>query len=360
MKQGKNAKLAKSVAKNARNNVGGQAATQPSAKKIAGTRKRLLKDRNQRKMLTRTRIWRYGLRNFTRNAWLTIAATAIMTITLITILATVVASLLLSDTIEAQKQKMDISIYFKSNTPQDTLENLAGRIRVVPNVTNVEISTSDQEYTKALDQFKHSDSLMEGVQLAVSEGSELPISAVIHVKMTDVKYRVAIDELIKNDAQFKKWVDQERQAADNAKIRENTINKLANVMNFAQKIGFGAAAIFIVISILVVFNTIRMAIFSRREEIDMMKLIGADGKFIRGPFLIEAQLYGAIAAIIAVALTYVAILKIFPSIGRYIEISGTREFMIGWVVVIFLATIVIGMAIGHFSARLAVRRYLKN
>lgn len=140
MKRGKNAELAETIAKKTQNVV--------SKKKIIGTRKRLLKDRNRRKMLTWARIWRYGLRNFTRNAWLTIAATAIMTITLITILATIVASLILSDTINAQKQKMDISIYFKSNTPQDKLENFAGRIRVIQNVTDVEISTSDQEYTK--------------------------------------------------------------------------------------------------------------------------------------------------------------------------------------------------------------------
>jgi cell division transport system permease protein len=187
----------------------------------------------------------------------------------------------------------------------------------------------------------------------------MSLPAVIHVKLKNTDNRQPIDDLIVDDQQFQTWLDQERTSSDDAKIRQNTVKRLSEIMTFARQVGFGAAAVFVVISILIIFNTIRMAIFSRRDEIDMMKAIGANQRFIRGPFLIEAELYGLIAAVVATAIGYLALLQILPNVGRYIEVSSTQNFVAQWFWLILLAMVALGVIIGDISARLAVRRYLK-
>jgi cell division transport system permease protein len=111
---------------------------------------------------------------------------------------------------------------------------------------------------------------------------------------------------------------------------------------------------------MIIFNTIRMAIFNRRDEIEIMKLIGAEKSFIRGPFIVEASLYGIIAAVVSVGLVYAALVFAGPSISSYgIEVSGTIKLFSQWPVVIFLSVIFVGIMIGIISSFMAMRRYLK-
>jgi cell division transport system permease protein len=103
-----------------------------------------------------------------------------------------------------------------------------------------------------------------------------------------------------------------------------------------------------------------MAIFSRREEIDMMKSIGADKHFIRGPFLIEAEMYGVFAALIAVTLGYVGFMSIIPALeSADFVVAPARALLTDWWWVVMLGMVAVGMMIGYVSAWLAVRRYLK-
>lgn len=334
----------------------------------APKKQRLADSQHKHALLTKARIMRYGLRNFTRNAWLTVAATAIMTITLLIIFATLMASSVLGETITAQRQKMDISLYFKAETTDEMLRQLRGQLCILSNVQQcsdggngggVEWSDSAQEYNKAVEANKNDQAYMDALSLAASEGEGMKLPAVIHVKLKNTDDRSAVDKLVTTSALFKEWIDASRTGSDDAQIRQNTVQRLSDVMTFAQRIGFGAAAIFVVISVLIVFNTIRMAIFSRRDEIDMMKAIGADQHFIRGPFLIEAELYGAIAAVVATAIGYLVLIKALPALGQYIEVSGTQAMAAQWFWLILIAMVALGMLIGDVSARLAVRRYLK-
>ena len=103
-----------------------------------------------------------------------------------------------------------------------------------------------------------------------------------------------------------------------------------------------------------------MAIFSRRDEIGMMRAVGADRHFIRGPFIIEAEMYGILAAIIATVVGYFLFIWVTPGLERYgIATDEIRNILSDWMIVIFAAMIAVGLAIGYLSARLAVRRYLK-
>ena len=320
----------------------------------AAKKERLVDTQSHHTILTLSRVARYGLRNFTRNAWLTIAATAVMVITLLIIFITVVASSVLGEAITSQKQKIDLSLYIKANASEDVLRTLAGKLRIQPNVTEVSISTSENEYKKA------SKDNVEGWSLVVDEGIKPAIPAVIHVKLADMSKRKAIEKFISGDPQFKQWVDSSVANSQDVEARQQTINKLSSLMDIASRVGIVAGSFFVVISVLIIFNTIRMTIFSRRDEISMMKSIGADSYFIRGPFLIEAELYGVIAAIIAMIVGYLLSTKLLPGLGGYIEVKQTKSFILHWWWLVLLGMITTGFVIGDLSARLALRKYLKK
>jgi cell division transport system permease protein len=333
-----------------------------SASKKPPAKVRLTRPKQTRRALTHSRIMRYGVRNFTRNAWLTVAATAVMTVTLLIIFATVLASQILSNTAVNLRDKIDISIYFDSKTDDDTLRNLRGKMCLVENVqkcTNsggVTTSNGQSEYDKYVAENKDNKEI---IGMISRDEVVINLPAVMHVKVNDLDNLQSIRDTVENDPQFQKWLDQNREPTYDGERRE-AINTIAGWASLAQQGGLIAGAVFLLISILVIFNTIRMAIFSRREEIDMMKSVGADRSFIRGPFLIEAEMYGILAALIATALGYAAFMWLAPGLSnRGVMVESVADLVTTWWWLVFLAMMAVGIAIGYISARLSARRYLK-
>ena len=130
---------------------------------------------------------------------------------------TVVASSVLGEAITGRKQKIDLSLYIKANASEDVLRTLAGKLRIQPNVTEVDISTSENEYKKA------SKDNVEGWSLVVDEGIKPAIPAVIHVKLADMSKRKAIEKFISGDPQFKQWVDSSVANSQDVEARQQTI-----------------------------------------------------------------------------------------------------------------------------------------
>ena len=216
------------------------------------------------------------------------------------------------------------------------------------------ISTSEEEYDQA------SKDNVDAWSLVIEEGVQPTFPAVIHVKLTDMELRNQVEDYVAGDPQFQEWIDTSVTNSQDVEARQETIDKLSSIMGYAGRAGVIAAAIFIVISVLIIFNTIRMTIFSRRDEISMERSIGADNYFIRGPFLVEAELYGIIAAILAMILGYLTLTKLLPSLGSYIEVAQTQAFVVQWWWAILLGMIVLGFLIGDLSARMALHKYLKK
>jgi cell division transport system permease protein len=142
--------------------------------------------------------------------------------------------------------------------------------------------------------------------------------------------------------------------------RKSATDTIASWTRVAQQLGIGMSIVFISISMLIIFNTIRMAIFNRKEEIQMMKLIGADRSFIRGPFVVEAVVYGFIAAVIATTLGIVLLTSLTGKLQTWgLEIAPTEKLIMTYLPFVALAMIATGALIGMISSLLATRRYLK-
>ena len=184
--------------------------------------------------------------------------------------------------------------------------------------------------------------------------------ATMRIKVNDLNNLDSVKEIVNTDIDFKENLDPNK--APTYDDNREEINTVTGWANLATNGGIVLGIVFLVISVLVIFNTIRMAIFSRREEIEMMKLIGADKKFIRGPFMVEAQMYGVISGIVASVIGLVGFNAVAPSLESYgIDVTTIAEVLqSSWFAVVVLIMIAIGVLIGYISARLAVRRHLKS
>jgi len=306
------------------------------------------------------RIMKYGAASFKRNIWLSIAATLVMTITLIIILVTIGASLVLSSTAEAMREKIDITIYLRPETSQETLDELANLVKSDENVKHVEVSDSAHEYQLYLEESQENTDLIE--VLADPTMSEIMLStmrAIMRIKVHNPDDISNLKSIVADSELFQASLDPDKEPSYDE--NREAIEKISSWANIAKNGGLILGAVFLVISILMIFNTIRMAIFSRREEIYMMRLVGADTSFIRGPFLVEAEISGVISGILASTAAYAIYRFLVPGLtSSGIDIITVELFMgTNRLVLVYLLTVVAGVVIGNISARLAMQKYLK-
>jgi cell division transport system permease protein len=303
-------------------------------------------------MITFWRITQAGLRNFLRNSWLSVAATAVMMVTLVLMTFSYISNSALTSTIKSVTDKIDVSVYLKSTVTPDQVDDFKHSLLANSNVVSVDYISRAQALAAYRDLHKNNQQLLQALDIA---GDALPAS--IQVKARDPKKLNQIADVINQPTN--RALQDPNAPPSYSGNRKTTIDRIIHFSNFFQKTSLIASVIFVVISIMIIFNTIRMAIYTRREEIEIMKLVGATPWFIRGPFLVEASLYGVIAAILALLFCYGLLLGGAAKLGNYIDITSTLRLFRHYPVVVVLAEVVAGILIGATSSLLAMVRYLK-
>lgn len=308
----------------------------------------------RRQWITFVRMCRYGVNNFSRNAWLTVAATAVMTITLLVVLASVVAQSILTSTLEDFRGKVSMSIYLKNSTSQDDVGKVVAEVNKLESVTSSSTKSPSQAREEFVQQRKNDADTLDAIKEASNQ-----FFWTVNIKVVDINDTSELAALVKDNQTVKAHLDPNHEPSF-AGSRRASIENIARTALFLQRLGIIASSIFVVISILIIFNTIRMAIFNRREEIQMMKLIGADRSFIRGPFIVEAVVYGVFAAIVATGLGYAMLHLATPALDKFgVVVQPTMQMGTYYIGFILLGMIAVGSLIGILSSMLATRRYLK-
>lgn len=319
-----------------------------NAKALAGQR------RHRRQWLTFLRMCRYGVNNFTRNAWLTVAATAVMTITLLIIFTTFVAQNILADTTTLVGKRIDRSIYLKPGTTEQQASKVLEDVRGLSNVESVTFVSTEQGKAEFAEKNKASMGTLDALNQATNR-----IPATIRISLKDINDTSQLVEYVNKSGELKKYIEPSRQPTFMSE-RKSATETIALWTRTAQQLGIGASVLFTSISMLIIFNTIRMAIFNRKEEIQMMKLIGADRSFIRGPFVVEAVVYGFIAAVVATGIGVGLLYGMHDTMAGWgVSVDPTIAFVTTYLGLILLAMIILGAFIGTVSSLLATRRYLK-
>ncbi|MGB9681263.1 MAG: cell division protein FtsX [Minisyncoccia bacterium] len=295
------------------------------------------------------RIFRTFWQSVIRNKSLFFACVLMMTFSLLIFTSTVIFRNVSFRLIGFLKNKMDLSLYFEKDMPEEDILKIRDELLAYPAIKDIEYISQEE----ALNIFKERNKNNNNLQKLLEELGENPLSASLNIKAKDTQKYQEIISYIENSPIKEKLVN--INLAENQKVIER-INRLTLAF---QLISILVISVLVILSVIITFNTIRMAIYSLRQEIEIMKLVGASLWFIRGPFLIQGIFQGLIASIISLIIIIPLILWLGPKIENFApEISISVYFWANFWYLFGLQTL-FGLILGLVSSYLAINKYLK-
>lgn len=309
----------------------------------------------KRKWITFGRIIHAGIVNFIRNASLAMAAVAVMVITLTLVLFSVITNATLTHTIDDIASKIDISVFLKDSVTEEQGKKLVSQLEKQPNVESVHYYNKEQALKRYIDQNAGNETLATAASLANN-----PIPATITIKPRELN---KIQD-IKNFLTQKTIADMQTQGSPSySGDRQKAIENISHAADVLQRIGIISIITFAVVSALIIFNTIQMAIFNRRDEIKIMRLLGASTWYIRGPFVVESAIYGLLSAVISILIINSAFVASSNALQAsslgLLDINYASQYFADNFVLFLTFQLMLGIVIGTASSLIATRRYLK-
>lgn len=306
------------------------------------------------------RIVKSGFLNLFRNLWLTIAATAVMFVALTIILLGIVMNVTTSNAIDVLSRELKTSIFLVEGVSQEDRTRLENELRSLDFVESVEYISPAQAQARLTEDPSIGNDVIQAT--ALFEGAEF-LSPSYELSLNDLA-RAQELAVFEDKPEYEKVISRValgRTDTGKQTDAEKAIERAAATERFITIGSIIAAGSLAAVSIMIIFNTIRMAIYTRRDEISIMKLIGATPNYIRGPFLVEASLYGVFAAIIAVLCVYSLIFSLGGKVADAPEFAQTYTFFtdVWTMILVAMGTITTGILIGVVSSMLAMERHLK-
>jgi len=300
-------------------------------------------------LTTLFRIIKYGFLGFWRNGWLSTATLSIIVLALLVFEGLIISNVLTKTALTSLQEKIDISIYFKSNTSEDDILKIKKSLESLAEVKGVEYISRD----RALEIFKERHKDDPTITQSLEELKENPLLASLNIKAHDPKeYATIADYLEKAD--FKVWFEKVTYA-QNAIV----IERLGRIIDTAEKGGLILIIFLALIAVLITFNTIRLAIYSSREEIGIMRLVGASNSFIRGPYVVEGIIYGLVAGILSVIIALPIIYFVSPYVKIFISEMNLWNYFTAHLIGILGYQLLFGVGLGVISSVIAIRKYLR-
>ena len=300
------------------------------------------------------RVFVGGTKNFVRSGAVSFATVLIMTVTLMIIGFLIFLSSLLTYTLAQIQDKVDVSVYFTTSAAEGDILNLKDKLIAMPTVANVNYTSRDQ----ALQDFRDRHSNDQLTLNALNELGDNPLGASLAVKAKNPTQYQDIVNFISNDP------DMQVGGASiidhiNYYEKKSVIDRLTSAIHATERAGLVIVIIFAVASTIIAIATVRLAIYSSRDEIAVMRLVGASNAYVRGPFLVAGVIAGVLSSLIA--------LLLFAPITWYLGANYT-SWLAGFNVFtyytsnfayLFAVLVGSGILLGGFASYLAVRRYLK-
>jgi len=296
------------------------------------------------------RIIKTGVVNFWRNSWLSAAATMVMTITLVIFAVLFLLFAVTNYSIKSIQDTVDISVYFKNGLVEDQILSIKKDLETDPKIKEISYTSSAQ----ALEEFKIKHQNDPLITQSLEELSDNPLPATFNVKANTLEDYPAVAEHLK-DAKYQDFISKV-----NYEDNRDIIDRLGKILKFIITFGVSLIAVFSLIAILVVYNTITLTIYNRKEELEIMRLVGATNWYIRGPFLVEAIFYSLASTVIASLLFLPVFSNVLPKITMFVNPQVTlfnQNVLNFWYLVAMLLVLSVILAI--ISVFLATRKYLK-
>jgi len=299
------------------------------------------------------RVIRSGFVGFWRNAFVSLASIFVMTVALFVIGSTMLLDQLLGVSLQQIQDKVDINVYFVTTAEQAEMNSLETQIAALPEVAEVTFTSREE----ALEQFRERHRGDELTIQALEELGDNPLGASLSIRAQNTAQYESIARFLEEQ--------QAQEEAQNPLIdrvnfvkNKEAIDKLTAIIGAVEKASITTMAILIFAAVLITFNTVRLAIYTTREEISVMRLVGASNTYIRGPFMLQGIMYGIVAGVLSILIIYPILLWIGPATENFFQFNLFDYFVTNFAH-IFGVVVGSGIVLGLVSSTLAVSRYLR-
>ena len=301
-------------------------------------------------MLTSVRrIIRSSWLSFVRNKWLGIATVSIMVMTIFLITSLFLMAGVTKFLIASLQEKVDISVYLKKEVPEADILSLKTELEKAPEIKNVEYVSEEEALQKFKERHKSDNVILQ----ALEEIGDNPLLATLNIKANQASQYEAITNFLESSPVYQNLIEK-----INYRETKAVIDRIFSISSSVNTAGFIFSLILGLVAILVAFNTVRMAIYSMREEISIMRLVGASNWFIRGPFIFQGAMAGGIAAIISLFLFLILLLFLSPRMEVLLPGFSLLRYFLQNLGMIVLLQFLTGVGLGVVSSFIAIRRYL--
>lgn len=299
-------------------------------------------------LTTLYRITKTSFVSFWRNRWLSLAATLIMVLTLFIISVFSTLLTISNKTTESLRDKVDLIAYFNDSASDDQIAAIKNVIKNRSDVKSVILVSKEEALARWKERNREDVKLRDAI-----DESENPLPRSLEIKTTDPEDLSIINDYLSSQ-EYKPIISK-----ISYQKNKDLINRLLRVTKVLKIAGWSLTCIFILISILIIYNTIRLTIFARSEEIEIMKLVGGSDWYVRGPFIIEGFSYGILGAFISSLIYFFIFKTTIPTVENFLGLSNMNSTYIGinmWLII--LLQFVIGLILGTLCSVVAIKRYL--
>lgn len=297
------------------------------------------------------RVLRAGMVNVFRNSFVSLASIFVMTMTLVIVGSLMFVNALVGDFVTYIKDKVDVNVYFVTSVSEPSILQLKTELERIPEVKFVTYTSREDAIADFRARHEDDQRMLQGLD----ELGDNPFGASLSVKAKEPSEYEGIAKFLESrttDAEGKPFIDSVNYAQNKL-----VIEQLENLTAYISRFGLATILVFAIASILITFNTIRLAIYTAREEIAVMRLVGASNMYIRGPFVVEGTLYGMVSGVVAL-IVFFPLAWVVRGSATSLFGSDIFAYYLSHFFIFLVVLVGVGAILGAISSFLAVRKYL--
>lgn len=298
------------------------------------------------------KLWRTlkeGMINFRRNGWLSLATISILSLSLFIISVAFLISLGANLVVENFENRVNITVSFNPDIAEERILTIQQNLKRFREIESVEYISRDQALTEFLDQSNNDPEIRQ----AIEEIGENPLLASLVIRAKNQSDYEKIAQVL-NQSEYKEEISR-----INYERNKRIFDRLNTISLAAKKFGLSVGIAFALIAVLITFNTIRITIYSHRQEFEIMRLVGASNLYVRMPYIFEGMLYGLSAGLITLLLLAGATYGVRGFTQGAFPQGDLFQVFLEHLPLLSLSTMLSGVFLGVISSYIAIRRYLR-
>ncbi len=301
------------------------------------------------KLLKLWRTFKEGFVNFFRNGWLSFATISVLAISLYIISVTFFIWVMADVVLKSIEEKINISVYFQPEVSEEEVLEIKGVFVGIEGVKSVEYVSKNQ----AFDEFKNLGESDPSIKKALELIGENPLLSSLVIRAHSSEKYESIDQAVQNAGLGEK--------INRISYKENkdSIERFNNIIKIIKEIGLALGVIFVAVAVMITFNTIRITIYSHKQEFEIMRLVGASNLYVEMPYVFEGIFYGISASIVSIIALFGTVKFMSSFANKIVPGYNLVSYYLDHLLLIFSSLVVLGIILGIISSFIAIRRYLK-